>query len=510
VLSSLGGSLDRLADRERLPRISLASPVVWLPVIVLCAVGLAVRLVDFYRGMWEDELTIAWYTQLGLRLVLPTVAQNGSHPPLYFFVAVLDSRYMDVLPALRAPSVAAGVLTIAVVYFLVLRLAGQAAALVAGALTTFAPIAVWYSDEARMYALVWFLVLASYLWLVWGSYSKHWRVFAVLHAITVGLALWTDYSAALALLPQPLLILLLKHRGWFLGSWIVGWLAILPWVFFLREQYGRIQAQRFPGLGADLHSWIAVLLDITGVHANYASLGDTLPFTAIVAVLVLLGAAAIATVIAAFRGHLLVAVVALCLTAGVLAVSAGLAREGVVAVIAPRVMGLIVFGLIVVFAAGAAAILSRPSRTGRTVTAALIGILLACTIAATGNLLQHGSNGTSWDHVADTIQSNAQPGDELIYYPVATKYAVDPYLSPTSRWRNVYNGIWPTDDASAEQIFATWTTGKRRVWFVYYAIGGVDMPQHDQWFMQHGLCRVMGDPTGALGLIEYQATTNTC
>ena len=509
MLSSLGGQLDRLAARESAPRASLASPLTWVPVLLLCAIGLAMRLPDFNRAMWEDELTVAYYTQLSLRLVLPTVAQNGAHPPLYFFVAVIDSRLgMNIVDALRAPSLAAGVATIAVMYFLVMRLAGLVPAIVAGALTAFAPIAIWYSDEGRMYSLLWFLVLTSYLLLVVGPESKRWHAYAALHAIVVGLALWTDYSAALALAPQLLLILLLKHRRWFIGSWVVGWLSIVPWLFFLHEQYGRIEAQRFPGLGTGLNAWRLVLLDLASVRAGYAALGDTLPAAAIVAMLVLLGASTVLVFVAATRRLLRLAVVAASLTAGAAAVAAAIAIQGTQAVVVPRVMGVIAFGFVIVFATATAVVVTRERRALSVVALACFAVVLAGTIGASSYVLRHGSNGAGWRDVAQKIENQAQSGDELIYYPIATKYGVEQYLAPASPWRTHFDGAWPRDDA--EQLIATWVAGKPRVWFVYYAITGVDMPAHDTWLTGHGLCRVSGDPTLGQGLLEYRASTAPC
>jgi hypothetical protein len=254
----------------------------------------------------------------------------------------------------------------------------------------------------------------------------------------------------------------------------------------------------------------AVLLDLAWVRADYASLGDTLPRVAFIAVLVLLGVAAVATIVAATRGQLRIAVMAFCLTAGALVVAIALARQGAQAVIVARVMGIISFGFVIAFAAAAGLAFARDSRAARAVAVACAAVLLACTAAAAVDVVQNGTNGVKWDTVASTIEHNAQPGDELIYYPIATKYGVDPYLAPGSPWRTQFNGAWPKDDVEAQQNFAKWTAGKSRVWFVFYAITGVDMPMHDRWFMQRGLCRVMGDPTASLGVIEYQAATTGC
>ena len=508
---SLSGPLDRLAARERIPDFSLSSPTVWLPAVVLVLGGLALRLQDFYRGMWEDEITVAYYTQIGIRNVISTVAQNGSHPPLYFLVAATDARTgLDVLPSIRIPSVVAGVATILVVYLIALKLTGRAGALVAGTLVMLSPVAVWYSDEGRMYALVWFFVLTSYLLLVWGHDSPRWRVFAVLHGAAVGLALWTDYSAALALAPQIVLIALLSRRRWFLGSWAAGWLTIVPWLFFLHDQYSRIEAQRFPGVGTDLGSWLAVLSDLVSVHADYASVDQTLPDAAAALLLLIVGGALVTTVYGAFNGRLRAATLVACLTAGALAVAVALALQGTVAVILPRVMGIITFGIVFALGTAASVLTGFEARVPRLSAAVAAAAVILCFGASGLNVVQNGTNGTEWDTVADTISGNAQPGDELIYYPIAAKYAVDPYLAPSSPWRTDYDGAWPKDEGTAERSFATWTAGKPRVWFVYLAITGVDMPTYDLWFAQHNYCRVMGDPFADVGVMEYQATATHC
>ncbi len=482
-----------------------------MPAIVLMVIGLAIRLHGVNRGLWEDEITVAFYTQLPISDVAGTLAQNGAHPPLYFLVARLGARAgLDIVPSLRVPSVVAGTATIGVVYFIALKLIGRIGAVVAGLVAMIAPLAVWYSQEGRMYALVWFFVLGSYLFLVWGHDSRAWGLFAALHGLFVGLALWTDYSAALALAFQPILILLLKRRPWFFSSWAAGWISIVPWLFFLGQQYGRIQAQRFPGLGMDLRSWLSVLADLTSASASFASDPNPLPDVAAATLLILIAAAAGTTIWAAFHGRARIAFLVAALTIGPLVVAAALALHGTVAVVIPRVMGMVGFGIAFMLGAAAAAAVGLQWRPAPAVGAVAVAAVLVLVGASEVDVAQNGSNGTSWDTIGDTINSNARQGDELIYYPIATKYAVDPFLDPSSPFRTDFNGMWPMTDDVAQQTFALWVAGKPRVWFVYLAITGVDMPQNDLWFTQHNLCRVMGDPDGGSGLIEYEASTTHC
>src|SRR4051794_34001816 len=108
-------------------------------------------------------------------------------------------------------------------------------------------------------------------------------------------------------------------------------------------------------------------------------------------------------------------------------------------------------------ATAGAALVARESRLTRAVAAGCAAVVLAAVIASTAGVLQKGTNGVRWDAVAHTIQSNAQPGDELIYYPIATKYGVDPFFPPSSHWHSHFDGAWPKSDAAADQSFAAWT-----------------------------------------------------
>jgi hypothetical protein len=251
-------------------------------------------------------------------------------------------------------------------------------------------------------------------------------------------------------------------------------------------------------------------MDLAWLRASYASLGDTLPHVAAVTLLVLLGASAVVAFVAILRTGNRLGVVGLCLTAGAAAVALGLALQGTQAVIVPRVMGVITFGFVFLVACAASAALLSRFRATRVAAAVCVAAVMGGVAASAVDVARNGSNGVHWAGVARTIQNDAQAGDELIYYPVGAKFAVDPYLPQSSRWRTQFNGSWPKDQATIEQDLQAWTAGKQRVWFVFYAIGGTDAQKSDDWFSQHRLCRVMGDPSRSMGVIEYEASAAPC
>jgi mannosyltransferase len=216
--------LARLAQRPAL----LAVPLLALLAFVL-------RFQGYDRlSLWQDEGWTVSYARLPWPEVLGLRGQYDAHPPLYFAAAKLAATVIPEAVAGRLVSVAAGTLTVVVLYAVAARLAGHLAAACAGLLLAVAPLHVWYSQEARMYALSALLVALSYLALVaFARGGSPW--WAALYGVAVLLAMYVDYSAAYPLIPQGLLLLLLPR--WYGRRILLLWLAalagaavFLPWV----------------------------------------------------------------------------------------------------------------------------------------------------------------------------------------------------------------------------------------------------------------------------------------
>src|SRR5262249_2030244 len=101
--------------------------------------------------------------------------------------------------------------TILVVYALVSRLAGAWAALFAALLLAVSPLHIWYSQEARQYALVVLLICTSYLALI--AFNQSLRPgLALLYFAFPLLSLYLEYSSIYALLPQVLSVAVIVRR----------------------------------------------------------------------------------------------------------------------------------------------------------------------------------------------------------------------------------------------------------------------------------------------------------
>jgi len=124
-------------------------------VLAALLLGAALR---FYRldaqSLWNDEGNTARLVERSVRLIVEGAA-GDIHPPGYYLIlAVWRSATGDSEFALRGFSALCGVLTIAVAAALGQRAGGWATAVGAAFLVAVHPLAVYYSQEARMYALL--------------------------------------------------------------------------------------------------------------------------------------------------------------------------------------------------------------------------------------------------------------------------------------------------------------------------------------------------------------------
>ena len=120
------------------------------------------------QSLWYDEAVTAQVAAQGIAELTRWTADD-IQPPLYYYAVAGWTRLAGRGEwALRFPSAAFGVLTVALLAAAARRLfgrgrAGQVAALAAALLAALSPLYVYYAQEARMYTLLVFLgLLAGY------------------------------------------------------------------------------------------------------------------------------------------------------------------------------------------------------------------------------------------------------------------------------------------------------------------------------------------------------------
>jgi mannosyltransferase len=162
----------------------------WLS--LLFGVALALRLYRLgQNSLWVDEFASLVTARHPLSEI-PGAALRGDafEPPFYFWLLhITISSGGESESALRLLSAVAGALTVPLLIYLIRELthSGEAAALSAG-LLAISPLHLWYSQEARPYALLVCLGTGALLCLVRAARTNSllaWAGFTVLAALTV-------------------------------------------------------------------------------------------------------------------------------------------------------------------------------------------------------------------------------------------------------------------------------------------------------------------------------------
>ncbi|MGH2943581.1 MAG: glycosyltransferase family 39 protein, partial [Solirubrobacteraceae bacterium] len=119
------------------------------------------------QSLWYDEAVTAHLLRMDLPALLRAIPDSESSPPLYYVLAWLWTHIAGTGEVgLRSLSALFGTATIGVAWALGRRLGAERAGLAAAALVAFNPMLVWFSQEARAYALLALLgALSALLWL---------------------------------------------------------------------------------------------------------------------------------------------------------------------------------------------------------------------------------------------------------------------------------------------------------------------------------------------------------
>jgi len=166
------------------------------------------------QSFWFDEATTWQIVAHGLGHVLHQVPQTESTPPLYYVLLWCWSRVFGLSETgLRSLSAVFGTATIIVMWAIGRRVVSERAGLVAALLTAANPFLIWYSQEARAYALLLLMSAISLLALVRVlSSPSRGRVLA--WGVSAALALAAHYYAAVVIVPEALwLAVALRRRG---------------------------------------------------------------------------------------------------------------------------------------------------------------------------------------------------------------------------------------------------------------------------------------------------------
>lgn len=159
----------------------------------------------------DEIVTASRVLRGGFGHAMDAVGFSESAPPLYYALAWAWTQLTGTGEfGLRSLSALAGVATVPIAYLVGIELRGRRAGLLAAALVAVNPMLLWYSQEARAYALLVLLCAVSLLYCVRALRGGSRRDF-VLWGVASGLALATHYFAVFVIAAEA--IWLLRRHG---------------------------------------------------------------------------------------------------------------------------------------------------------------------------------------------------------------------------------------------------------------------------------------------------------
>lgn len=207
--------------------------LIWLGAFTAIAAGLRFATLDLQSFHHDEAVTAGRVIQPGLGETLGWVVDSERSPPLYYLLAWPWAKLFGTGEVgLRSLSALVGTATVPAAWFAARELAQRRAGLVTAGLVAVSPLLVWYSQEARSYAL---LVLFATLAL--GYFARALRTAGPrpiwAWAAMSALALLSHYFAIFLIAPQAAYLALRarpSRRTAFAAGAAVGAvaLALLP------------------------------------------------------------------------------------------------------------------------------------------------------------------------------------------------------------------------------------------------------------------------------------------
>ena len=396
----------------------------------------ALRLHDLDRtSLWYDE-AVSWAQSNGTFLELLSAVSQDNYPPLHNIVLWLTMPVIgDGETALRIPSALLGVVAVWLIYLIGKQVGGREAGLLAAILLAVSPLHIWYSTEARMYALLAATGLAFLLCaLKVLRHQSHFWVFAL--TISGTLFLYSHIYALLGLFSVGLVCGALathdfvRAKRLFLSRAFIACLAILasvvlflPWLAILATRAKAVADEGF---------WIAYP-DLTFLESLVFSLSGS-----VVLFWLLLGLAVLGVSFKAFKveqydedsdytQQAVAACIAYTIGPPLLAYFYSIILQPI---LFDRYLIAAWPGLIVLASVGACQLLPRIA------SIVLVGVAIGLTFPQLVFTLTQKIR-PEWREVAHVYQANRLPEDRLILYKAFASPALSYYLRGTGQFEPV-------------------------------------------------------------------------
>ncbi len=259
-----------------LPGRTAREPLLFPPGLLLLgilAIGAGLRFALLgQNSVYVDETFVVRVTQLGWRQILPLLRLFDAHPPLYY---LLMKAWVGVAgtgeAAIRIPSAAFSVVSVALTYALMRWFFPEPVSLLGALLMSLSPHQVIVGQIARMYPLLEMLVLGSMLAFVAAiehGGPRRWTIYAVLGTLLV----YTHYLGLVVVAAHGVWVACYERRCFWPWLASLGAIALLylPWLPSLWYQI--TQGNGWPWYRGAEEAAVLKIADLLGLFAFGGSL----------------------------------------------------------------------------------------------------------------------------------------------------------------------------------------------------------------------------------------------
>lgn len=187
------------------------------------------------ESLWLDE-GVSLYQSGTTFSHLVTQVKEDIHVPLYpLMLFGWLQIFNDSAVSIRMLSVLFGAFSVTLLYAIGRKLFDEKSAFIASIMLALSPIAIFYSQEARVYSLLVFLVLLSTFFLL--NYLQGKKYYSWFLMFTNTLIFYTHIYGALFILMQSLYVIHCKKftLRWFISQ-VSAVILFLPWLTILLKQ----------------------------------------------------------------------------------------------------------------------------------------------------------------------------------------------------------------------------------------------------------------------------------
>lgn len=212
--------------------------------------GLILRIISLNQSLWLDEaINVLAAKNYSLTDLITKYAVADFHPPGWFILIWIWTKlfgYSEV--AVRIPSVIFGVLNIWIIYLIGKKLFSPNLGIIAALLICINPLHIYYSQEARMYALAALAVSINILFIV--KLTKGEKLNLIFLIASNLLVLASDYVAYF-IFPAQFIFLLVKKKE-IIKKWVLalfGAVILGIWwvpIFFNQLNTGAVASANLP------------------------------------------------------------------------------------------------------------------------------------------------------------------------------------------------------------------------------------------------------------------------